>query len=92
MSSDFWRPFLAKIIAPFVGFAATWLKHKYNIDFGVDEQNQVVLQLTDLLVFAITTGLAAVAINKKANPGNAASAHLAAREKHEAVVLKGKTE
>lgn len=91
MNFDTWRPFIAKIIAPFVGLLVTALNKKYGITFGDTDVAQAVAGLTDLVVFAVSTGISAVGINKVVNPGNAASAHLAAREKAEVVTLKRKT-
>lgn len=90
MNFDTWRPIIAKIIAPFVGLAVTWLNKKYGITFGHSDVQQAVAGLTDLVVFALSTGLTSVGINKIVNPGNAASAHLASREKSEAETLKRK--
>jgi len=88
MNFDAWRPFIAKFLAPLVGFAVTWLKNKWGIDFGVDESNQVLNALVDLVVFSISTGATGVGINKIVNPGNAASSHLAAQEKAETEQIK----
>ena len=65
-----------------------YLKHRWNIDFGVDEVSQVVSGTTDLIVFAITSGASGVGINKVVNPGNAASSHLAVMEKREVQDIK----
>jgi hypothetical protein len=88
MNFDAWRPFIAKFIAPLVGFAVTWLNKKFGIELGQDDQNQALVALVDFVVFAISTGLAGVGINKVVNPGNAASSHLAAVEKSEVEQIK----
>lgn len=88
MNFDAWRPFIAKFIAPLIGFAITYLKHRFGIEFNDAEQAQVLNALTDLVVFAISTGISSVGINKVVNPGNAASSHLAAQEKSEAENIK----
>lgn len=92
MSIDFWRPFIAKILAPFIGFAVTYLNKKYGIVFSDADTAGLVAQITDLLVFAVSTGITAVGINKWANPGNAASSHLAAAEKAESQEIKSFTD
>lgn len=88
MNLDSWRPFIAKFIAPIIGFCVTYLNKRFGIAFTDAETQQVLASLVDLVVFSISTGISAVAINKKVNPGNAASAHLAAAEKQEVTDMK----
>jgi hypothetical protein len=86
---DAWRPFIAKFIAPLIGFCFTYLNKRFGIVFSDAETGQLLTSLVDLVVFAISTGVSAVGINKVVNPGNAASSHLAAVEKEEAKAIKG---
>lgn len=88
MNYDTWRPFIAKFLAPLIGFVATLLKHKLGIEFSDAETSQVLTSLTDLVVFSISTGVAAVFVNKQVNPGNAASSHLAGKEATESQIIK----
>lgn len=88
MNYDAWRPFISKFVAPLIGLAATWLNSKYGILFDDAEQNQIVVHLVDLVIFAISTGVSSVGINKFVNPGNAASSHLAAAEHQEVKDIK----
>lgn len=88
---DAWRPFIAKFLAPIIGLCVTYLNKRFGIVFTDAETQQVLASLVDLVVFAISTGVSSVGINKVVNPGNAASSHLAAREKYEAETIKGKT-
>jgi hypothetical protein len=92
ISADFWRPFLAKFLAPFVGFALTYLNKRLGILFSDAEAGVLVASLVDLVIFAITTGATAVGINKFVNPGNAASSHLASAEKVESQLIKARTD
>jgi hypothetical protein len=92
ISADFWRPFLAKFIAPLVGFAITFLNKRYGIAFSDAEAGVLVASLVDLVIFSITTGATAVGINKYVNPGNAASSHLASAEKVESQLIKARTD
>lgn len=85
---DTLRPFIAKFIAPFIGLAITYLNKRYGMEFNDNDAAQAIASLVDLVVFSIATGVSAVTINKKVNPGNAASSHLAAVEKTEAAVAK----
>jgi hypothetical protein len=91
MNFDSWRPFIAKFIAPIIGFCVTFLNKKYGIEFSDAETGQLIASLVDLVVFAVSTGISAVAINKKVNPGNAASSHLAAAEKVQSEQIKQST-
>ncbi len=90
MNIDSYRPFIAKVIAPFIGLAVTAVNKKYGFVLDDSVVGMAVAALTDIIVFSLSTGLSGVLINKKVNPGNAASAHLAAREKSEAETIKAK--
>lgn len=77
MNYDAARPFIAKFIAPLIGFAVTFINKKYGIVFTDAETQQLLASLVDLVVFSIVTGVTAVGINKKVNPANAATSQLA---------------
>ncbi len=76
MTFDTYRPFIAKLLAPFIGLLVTALNRRYGIEFDQSVVGLAVSSLTDLVVFAVTTGIAAVGINKKINPANAASTEM----------------
>ncbi len=88
MSFDSYRPFIAKLLAPFIGLAVTALNKKFGFGFTDSDTAQALTSLTDLVIFALSTGLSGVLINKKVNPGNAASSHLAGAEVQEAKDIK----
>jgi hypothetical protein len=77
MNFDAARPFIAKFVAPLIGFVITYLNKKFGIAFSDAETAQLVASLVDLVVFAMATGISAVAINKRVNPANAATTPLA---------------
>ena len=87
------RPFIAPAIAPFIGAALAWLANHYGIVYTPEQQHQISEGIVTgiLMLFATSASAAAVvkvAMNKKLNPGNAASTHLAAAEKNEVQQLK----
>lgn len=88
MNFDTFRPLIAKSIAPFIGLLVTALNKKYGFTFT----NADLQPLIDLVIFALTAGLSGVFINKKVNPGNAASSHLAGAEVAEARAIKATDE
>jgi hypothetical protein len=91
------RPFIAPAIAPFIGAFLAYLANRFGIQYTPEQQAQisegVVTAILALFATAASlTGIAKVAMNRKLNPGNAASSGLAAREKHEANVLDAKAQ
>lgn len=97
MNLDSWRPFIAKILGPIIGAVIAsfilWLKARWNVEVSLSSQEmtELINHTIDMMIFAISAGVSAVTLNKKVNPGNAASSHLAAREKYEVQVIKAKT-
>lgn len=91
MNFDSYRPFIAKVVAPLIGALVTILNKKYGLVFSDADVQQAVGPVVDLIIFAISTGVSAVTINKKVNPGNAASAHLAGMEKEQVETIKRAT-
>lgn len=91
MNFDTYRPFIAKIVAPLIGALVTLLNKKYGYQFSDADVQQAIGPVVDLIIFAISTGVSAVTINKKVNPGNAASSHLAGAEKEESDTIKKET-
>ena len=85
---DSLRPFLSRWIGSLVGVGAAWLVAKYG--FNVNQQTQH--DIAEVLVLLITTLVVRDsthrAIDKKVNPGDAASMHLAVVEKAESAAIK----
>lgn len=83
------RPFISRLIAPFVTMGLAWLA-LHGFDFGADASGHVteyaVVAIVGLMQFV--NGAVHKTIDKKVNPGDAASAHLAGAEKVEAQVIK----
>lgn len=93
-SFDALRPFIAKLLGPIfgaiIGGFILWLKVRWGIHVDLDNAQVSALadQLVNLVIVMISTGISSVFVNKKVNPGNAASSHLAAEEKEESKLLK----
>lgn len=79
------RPFLSKIIAPLIVSALAWAANKTGVVALTDTQFQETM--IAVVMWAITS-ITHTAISKKTNPGNTASAHLAAISKVESERLK----
>lgn len=61
------RPLLSRIVAPFIGALVVWLSTRYGLELpGVAEA------LTELIVFAVTTGVSHKLIDRYVNPLDAA--------------------
>lgn len=84
------RPFLSRLIAPFITAFLGYLALKFGIDFGADAAGNFTeyAVVVILAVFTAVSGVMHRLIDKKVNPGDAASSHLAATEKVEATMLK----
>ncbi len=85
------RPFLSRALASVIATLITWLLSK-GIDVGKDAAGQLTEVATTVLIGAFTLfyGVIHRTIDKKVNPGAAASSTLATREKSEATTLKAK--
>lgn len=88
------RPFLSRLISPLISTFATWLSVRWAIELDAASQQQITAAV---LVIAITVGnyvgqtvnnVVHRLIDKRLNPGDAASSHLAEKEKRETVQLK----
>lgn len=82
---NFLRPFLARIIAPLVTGFLAWLSVHYGIVLDTDQSTTKVTEavIAIFTILAPLTGIVKQIIEKKVNPGNAASTKLAEIEKHE---------
>lgn len=85
---SFLRPFLSRFISPFIASGLAILALK-GIDLGPDATSNIT-EYTVVAIIALMqllNGPIHKLIDKKVNPGDAASAPLAAKEKVEAAVL-----
>ncbi len=78
------RPFMAAILGPGI----IWLLAKLSALTGFTYTPEQIQLINDGVVLLIITGVMKVLVNKKANPGNAASSHLAGQEKTESEQIK----
>ncbi len=91
MIFDALRPFISRALAAVFATLITWLLSK-GIDLGKDAAGQLTEVATTLLIggFTLVYGVLHKTIDKSVNPGDAASSHLASREKTEAETIKAK--
>lgn len=82
---DFLRPFLARIIAPIVTSLVAWLAVHYGITYdpGIATKQVTEAVIAVFGILAPLTGVVKQIIEKKVNPGNAASTKIAAIEHQE---------
>lgn len=86
----FIRPILSRVLASWIAAIAIWLAAHYNVVLDETAQQQLAAGFLAML-FAIGQTVYAVVhrvADKKLNPGDAASNHLADKESTEAAVLK----
>lgn len=87
---NFVRPMLSRVIGAWVAALAVWLTAKFGVAVDDSQQEQVIagaLAVTFALgqtVYAIVHRL----VDKRVNPGDAASGHLATVEAKETAKLK----
>ena len=80
---DSLRPFLSRIIAPLVTALLTYLAVHFGLNFGEDAAGHI----TETAVIAVIAGMQIVyglvhrVVDKKVNPGDTASSHLAVEAK-----------
>lgn len=87
---DTLRPFISRLIAPFITAALGFVAVRFGLVFGEDAGGHITEYTVVLLIglAQLVNGAVHKAIDKKANPGDAASAHLAGAEKVEAEAIK----
>jgi hypothetical protein len=92
MDLDTLRPFASRIIAPAISILLAWLATKLGITFGADTEGHLTEFAVSIFlgVFLAVNGVIHKTLDKKLNPGDAASSHIAAQEKTESIVLKHK--
>lgn len=88
------RPFLARLIASAVAGIAAWLAARWTIELDSDSQQQITAAVV-VLAMAVAQWVGTTAygvvhrvLNKRLNPGDAASSHLATAEAKETAQLK----
>lgn len=87
---NFLRPILSRLIGAWVGALAIWLSTRYGVVLDESQQAQIIGGAVAVLygigqtMYAISHRLT----DKRVNPGDAASSHLAAVEAVEAARLK----
>lgn len=86
MIPDSLRPFLSRIIAGLVGTLAAYLETKFQIIVNPDTKAALVSGA--LGVFSIIYPITHRLLDKKINPGDAASSHLAVAEKVQVAEMK----
>lgn len=90
---DALRPYISRILAPIITAFIMWLLNK-GIDLGPDAAAHLTEYGTVglLAVFALLNGVIHKTIDKRLNPGDAASSHIAHEERKESTVLKAKAD
>ena len=79
MNFDSLRPFLSRVIAGLVASGAAYLQTKYGIVLDPDTKANLVVGA--LATFSVLYPIGHRLIDKKINPGDAASKHMAVVEK-----------
>jgi hypothetical protein len=85
---DSLRPFLSRWVGSLVGVGAAWLVAKYGFNVNQQTQHDVAEVLVLLITTLVVRDSTHRAIDKKVNPGDAASMHLAVAEKAESAAIK----
>lgn len=80
----------ARILAAWIAALASYLLAKYGVTIDANDQASIVTHLLGVAIPVFMTIYAIVhkVLNKKMNPGDAASVHLADKESGEAAQLK----
>lgn len=87
---DALRPFISRMVAPAITALLAILATKFGLDFGADAAQHLTAYAT-VITFAIFTAFNGVfhrMIDKKVNPRDAASSHIAAEGPAESQALK----
>jgi hypothetical protein len=84
------RPFLSRIIGWAVAGLCGWLAVRFGVSIDTDTQTELVVALVGVVI-PLMGGVASVVhrlVDKRLNPGDAASSHLAVVERAETAELK----
>jgi uncharacterized protein YcbK (DUF882 family) len=86
---DSLRPFLSRVLAPVITAFVMWLLH-LGIDLGPDASAHLTEYATVIAIalFSVLNGVIHRLIDKKVNPGDTASSHLAVEAKEAATEAK----
>jgi hypothetical protein len=89
---NFFRPMLSRVIGAWVAALAVWLSAKAGFVLDDNAQEQIIAGgvAVALAVFQTVYALAHRTIDKRVNPGDAASSHLAAAEAKATAELKAR--
>lgn len=89
---NFLRPIVSRIIGSLVAAVALYLSSKLGIVLDDNAQEQIIAGgvAVALALFQIVYAIAHRVIDKRVNPGDAASSHLAVAEKSETATLKAR--
>lgn len=87
---DALRPFLSRLLSPVISALAGYLLVHYGINFDKETQAQINEQLITWIIPLVLAiyGLVHRLFDKRFNPGDAASSHLAKQESAEATDIK----
>lgn len=87
---EFISTILGRVLAAWLAGLCTYLAVKWGIVIDSDTQRQFVEHLVGIIIPLLLTlySIFHKVFNKKLNPGDAASTHLAEREKAQAATLK----
>lgn len=87
---NFFRPMLSRVVGAWVAALAVWLSAKLGIVLDDNAQEQIIAGAI-AVAFALAQTVYAIvhrSLDKRLNPGDAASSHLADKEKTETARLK----
>lgn len=87
----FIRVFLSRVLAPLIASFAAWVAVRFGVDIDAANQQQLIESIIVwvLTIFTVVYGIAHKLIDRKLNPGDAASTTLAESEKDEHETLSG---
>lgn len=87
---EFVQTWLARALAAWVAGLAGWLAVRFGFDFSSDQQKALVEHLVGIIVPLVLTVYSILhkSLNKRINPGDAASTHLMNSEVREANMLR----
>lgn len=87
---DSLRPFLSRLLSPFVAAFAGYLAIHFGVNLDTDNQVVLVKALVEWIIplMVAVNALVHRALDKWLNPGDAASSHVAKQEAAQASALK----
>jgi uncharacterized membrane protein len=84
------RPFLSRLISTLVAALAAWLTTRYGINLDTETQGKIIEDVVTIVlpVFGIVNSVVHKLIDKRINPGDTASSHLAVTQGEQARLAK----